>query len=253
MRARLFLAAPLGLVLVLAACSAPTPVPPVDTAFSVPGTVYTEFFDPDLVPIGVSLFLIRDDVIGSMSVDTSSFVEVFDTFFVGPISPVAADGSFELVFPDGDDVPAATMVPADDFAANARGFAACEVAASNAAASVTVTVWEFVSVPGMFTFSVEGAAPMAIFTEPIDTDDPPDPSELAFVTWVYADADVDVATGAGCAEASFELIVDVSLEAGWNQLEWTIAEGEGGDPDVLTLSNSSADEVHAYILFGVVF
>jgi hypothetical protein len=248
MRTPSVIAASLALMLVLAACA--TPTEPVDTSFTVSGTAYADQFDPGLVPLGVSLFLFRDDAFPA-AVQTNSFIAVNDDIFVSPISPVADDGSFELVFPDGDDVPASTLAAAADFVVNARDIPTCSVVASDATANVTTAAWEFASVPGIVMYLLEGAALTIISSEPIDFDDPDlTVFDLEFVTWVYADSAVDVSTGAGCDTGTFEVIVDVSLQAGWNQLEWALTEGAGTDPDVLRLRNSVADDVHAYIAFG---
>jgi len=239
----------LVLVLTVVACTRPTV--PVDTSYSVRGTAYTDHIDPSPVPLGVSLFLINDDVFSSALVAPNSFIALNDEFFVGPISPVGADGHFDLVFPDGDDIPESTMTSAADFVVNARAIGTCTITASDAAASVTTALFEFVSVPGLVMYSVEGAALSFITTEPIAFDDPEvSEADYEYVTWVYADRAVNVSTGAGCSEGSFEVSVEVALQAGWNQLVWRIAEGEGGDPDVLSLHNSSANAVHAYFGFS---
>jgi hypothetical protein len=251
MRTPSIVIAALALAVVLAACGAPT-TPPRDTSYTVAGTAHAPPSAPDLLPLGVSVLLIDDDVIGVSAAATSAFIEVEDGYHLGPINPVAADGSFELVFPDGDDVPASTLAPADQFVYNAREIPTCQIDASVASANVTVTGWQFISFPGIVTFFLEGAALSLVTTEPVDLEDPSlEVFDITFATWVYADEAVDVTTGAGCVAAGVETRVDVSLSAGWNQLEWVPSEGEGGDPDVLLLRNSDADQVYVYLGFGI--
>ena len=251
MRTHRFLVVSLLLALTVAACTAPTA--PIDTSCSVRGVAHALDTDPTLTPLALSLLLVRDDALNGAGIDASAFTDIAGTFYLGPASPVAPNGSFELDFPPGADVPTATLVSADDFVYEARLLPTCALDASDAGASVSVVSLPLLmlSVPGIATYTIDGVLAAVITTEPIDLDATDPLAGIDFVTWVYATRAVDVASGAGCATDSFDLAVDVSLRKGWSQLEWVVTEGEGLEPLRLQLQlrNSSAASVHVYPAF----
>jgi hypothetical protein len=237
----------LPLLLTLAACSQPSPSAEVDTRYRVTGHVASP--DAQVVPLGVSFLMLDDAIVYkfglSDAVDALGFIEAFDAFYLTEIETLA-EGAFEIAIPDGDDIPVGAMVGAADFVANTRQFVACTVEASDDDALVSVHTFaygdEFVTLPGIVVFFFPGMAFSILTEEPVDMVNDV-PSDHAFVTWVYADRAVDVTSGAGCGDVDHDIVIDVSLAAGWNQLSWTIVDG-GLDPDTLILQNSDADEVY---------
>ena len=239
---RLAPALALGLLLALAACGRQAPI---DTRYVVTGTAAA--FD-DALPLAIAYGMIDAAVLeDAMKITASGFVEAEDGLFLGPLAPVAEDGSFELVFPDPSDVPEATLAPADGFLAPFTINPECTLSASDAQARVSALLFFEITLPGLVGFTLEGAA-LAITTDtPLDWEAETEEElfgDATIVTWVYADRAVDVGATEACADEG--LIVDLSLRSGWNQVGFSL----DFDEQVVTLANDDAAEVVVQVLTG---
>ena len=219
-----------------------TVTPDAGAAFRVEGTA--SVFEDAAPPIGVALVLIDDMPLNVLS---SSVIEIFDGGYLGPVSPVAADGSFTLVLPPGADIPQTVFAPADDFVTLLRSVDACGLEASDASVAVTAlfSQFELWHMPSIAVITADGFQ-IAFNTDAlIETggEGEPDLQDFRYLVWVYAQSAVDVtSTGAGCDEGGFVYGVDVSLEAGWNQLGWSLSYDEIADDFTgMTLGNSDDD------------
>ncbi len=243
-RLRLRLLAATLAVLVIAACSQPAEQQPTGPQ----GTVHTPSGAPTM--LGVTLFFIDFDSAATLS--PATVVEAGEGIYVGPITTIAEDGSFTLELPEGSDLPAALMGSAEDFVHSFSMVASCDLVASDPTVNVTKTVFELVTIPGIALLSIDGLMIAVGTAEQLP--DAPTSEELyaaRFQTWVYADGPTTVVTDpAVCEDPDLTLSVDVSLTAGWNQLEWTIVVDELGVPTGIELGNSTAEELHVLPLGG---
>lgn len=211
---------------------------------AAPQTVDATYIGSDAMPpvLAVALYF-EDTEPVAMPV---SFTEVIDGLFLGPLSSIGADGTVELILPDTTDVPAQIMRTASDFVDITAAFADCELTASAAAVGVSFLGLELVlSNPGVAALTIEGAHPFLVTDAPLDPDEftEEDLLSVGHPTWVYAAEAVSVeATGAGCTGGAEYLVLDLDLQAGWNQLTWDV-EFDGVDVLGFTLRHSDGEAV----------
>lgn len=95
--------------------------------------------------------------------------------------------------------------------------------------------------PGVVVLSSMNVSAVATGA-PIDFVFPPDPSALRFLTWLYADGDVDAKT-AGASDPV--VTVNVHLKQGWNRVSWQRTFDSTGTLIGLSLADASdVDEVY---------
>lgn len=234
-------------VLVIAACSQP---PNEEQPPSGPeGTVHTQSGEPAMV--GAALFFL--DLGEPTDPEPVSVIDAGDGLYFGPVTTIAADGSFTLALPDGSELPAALMKDADGFVYNALLHPSCALSASDATVSVTSAAFELITIPGIGLLSVEGFVPGIATAEAL----PATPTEedvfaARFQTWVYATGPTTVVTDpVVCDSDGQTLSVSVSLTSGWNQLEWTVVTDDMGDFAGMVLGNSTADDLHVASLYSL--
>lgn len=216
---RPLVAVALAAVLALAACSgAPTPPAPTSASGTVAPTTATV--------LGVGLYVADADFFGgSAAVAPRGFVEAVPGLHFGTLGPVD-DGAFTLPIPDGADLPASTLVPAEQFLYNVAPIPDCTVVASDPTARVSAHAFQGYPVPGAYVVTFEDGARQALVADAAIDFDLPMEAALAgrsIVTWLYADAPVALALeGAGCTSGSIAYEVDLELRLGWNQVAWAI-------------------------------
>lgn len=261
------LAALLALALIAACAQAPTPEPePEPEPATLSGTaVASAPDDEDPVPLlGGTLLLFDPDVafaaastrggadgatvqalqakIAGLDVDASTVapsnvVEVEDGVYLAGIALVESDGSYELVLPDGDAIPAALMRPAEDAIPLELylGDDDCSLVASDPSVLVTLTFWIELSSPAPIFFTPFGPGFTFTATEAFDLAG--DVEGITFVTATYATGATTLSTtGTECASVDGELSADASLVEGWNQVTWTLTE------DTITIGARPIDQ-----------
>ena len=244
----------LGLALALAACAGQATPPPqgfTSITGSVTGSIAGE------PALGAALLLGT----GTDGVTEGSVVEVYDGFWLAGATLVDDDGGFQVQLPDGVDLPSDVMAPASDLIE--RIFVdfdePCVPMTSNATTTVTSVAFielstELFTVPGLTMLTASGAALSVATPVEIDLDDEDiDIIDVTYLTWAYADAAVDVATpSGGCVESNgldtVALVIDVSLEAGWNQLGWRFAVEPDGPGELLTITLTNDDASPVYLV-----
>ena len=236
----LLLSVPLTL-LALSACGSPTAAPP--TAVTLDGVVTSV---PGGEPVlGAALVFI--DVSGA--VVTSSVTEIFENFYMGPLAPVAADGSFSIQYPEGSELPAVLKAPVQDSVLNVTDFPGCSLVASDPSVTANSLMLELAAVPGIGLVTAVGST-FALSTAEALPAPPTGEDYLAarMQTWMYASGptslDTEPATCATTGPDEQSLSVSASLVAGWNQLEWTMETNDTGEIQGLSLTNTTAEELH---------
>lgn len=237
-RLHLRLLVPAVAILVVAACSQPTDQGPqatfIDGALSMP--------DALPVALGVATFFVH---IAPDALKPAAVTEVDEGLFIGPIANLDANGNFSLELPAGEELPAALMQDAEASIYNVESMADCSLSASDPAVKLTGAAFEGITVPGAMILTVDGLMP-ALSTAEALSETPTEEEFVAarFQTWVYATGPTTLVTEPAVCVDSFGLSVDVTLQAGWNQLEWTFDVDELGVPEGIRLNNSTADELH---------
>lgn len=177
-----------------------------------------------------------------------SFTDAGGGTYFGPLAPIQADGTVELVLPDPTNMPSDLMGTAVTFLPTLETFDDCTLTASDPDVGVSFTAYSLIAVPGAYVVAPDGPRPAVLTDAP-----PPEEPSLEDIllaghpTWVYAEEAVAVeATGAGCT-VDLDFIVDLELEAGWNQLIWQLGvEGpeEAIEVTSLTLRHSAGEPVY---------
>lgn len=231
------------LALILAACGQPSEPRPT----GLEGTVNTPTGAPTV--LAVAMLLIDDS--GPSAITADALTQVSEGLYVGPLSPVAEDGSFTLPLPPAADIPANLLGDVQDFLSLLGGFPGCTLQASDPSVQATRLLFEIVSIPTIATMTVEGLAITLASAEPITSvSDLNEVLQSGLQAFVYADGATTVTTDpAECANDSLTLSVDIALAEGWNQLEWS-AEFDGSTLTGLALGNSTAEELHVFPVGG---
>ncbi|MFA5551011.1 MAG: hypothetical protein WDA03_05275 [Trueperaceae bacterium] len=244
-RRLLLLSLPLTL-LVLSACGSPTAAPPA--AVTLDGVVTPVTGVPPI--LGAALIFI--DV--SAEVGTSSVTEILENVYMGPLAPVGADGSFSIQYPEGSELPAGLLSPVQESVLNVTEFPSCSLVASDPAVMATTSLFELATVPGIGLVTASGTV-LAVATADALPETPLDEDLFAarFQTWVYASGPTSLATEpapcVGAAPEDLALSVSATLTEGWNQLEWSVETDDLGDPQGISLGNSTAEELHVLPAF----
>ncbi len=190
--------------------------------------INASYYDPPiatpLVPLAAAMLVISPEPVlmgaGVEHTVPSGLIEVGEGWFVGPASPIGEDGSVAMDFIEADGDLEALLVPADELLLGIDPVA-CAVAASDTSVMVTATAFELVTTPGIVVLTADGLVPGVLSDEPMTATDTPSLAELTFYGFVYASAPVEVnAMGDDCVTAG--MTADVSLEAGWNWVTWTV-------------------------------
>lgn len=213
-------------------------------------------FDATYVPpgpasppvLGASLVIVDADLILA-----ASFTEVQAGLFMGPVAPIAADGSVSVILPAAADVPATVLVDASFLVPDLNIALDCELVASGPSTRVTPVLVQPFTLPGVFLTSFQGVMPAFLTDSEVNPVTLPveEQEQVALYVYVYSDGSTTVATsGTDCQMASFvtNLAVDVSLSPGWNQLVWTLEFDELGDPELARLGNGDAQELFLHPL-----
>jgi len=195
--------------LALAACSGPA-VPLgitelLGTVYDPPGAV-----DPPQV-LAVGMLLVDEDEAEMMA--ASNFAEVEPGVFFGLATTVVDDGSFAIQLPAEEDIPDGVLVAAADALWDVVD-AGCTVTAEPPTAKVTQGGLSLFPVPLLYGFTEEGLVPLVATPTAIEDGVP---YEGGFLSWLYADVPVTLATDDACAD--FDVVLE--LKRGWNQVLWT--------------------------------
>lgn len=184
----------------------------------------------------------------STLITTLALAEPRPGLYLGPVSPVGADGAVQLVLPDPDELPAAIMETAADFVLDVTPIAGCSLVASEPTVPVTYMTLNPFSNPGVAAISGDGADPILMIDTALDPDSATedDLNAAGRLAFVYAASAVAVhSEGSGCEAPGHTVSVEVDLRSGWNLLELR-AVFDTEDPTAIvgaTLRNSD-DEIH---------
>ncbi|MBX3143652.1 MAG: hypothetical protein KF813_07850 [Trueperaceae bacterium] len=235
---------PLLALTLFAACSQPSdPQPQRQEA-----TVYV---GPE-IPTAVGAAMIMIDL-SAMPILRSAAIEIFDGFYLSPLAPVAADGSVAFELPAAADVPAAVMTDVEYFLPWIDSFTGCTLEASNPSVSATYLLFELISIPGVAILTVEGLYLAVATSEPVTpTTTFNEILQSGLQSWVYADGATTVTTDPGVCpgDSGPSLAVDISLNQGWNLLEWEVGM-DGSTVESLSLVNSTAEEIYLMAAGGL--
>ncbi len=222
---------------VLAGCSSPAaPLGPVTvkaTLAAGPGS-----------GTAVAAFYVMQDGSFMVILDASGVVSPSPGIYVGPASPVDADATAHLVLPDPHDLPEEVLGTATSFVqVISSGPVVCPTTASVPSATVSKVLFSNgMSSPMVFILTGDGLTTSYTGDKKVDfTASEEQLFHMRFVTWLYADNDVDVKTApGGCVNGTDPtVVVDLNLRKGWNQVAWTMQEGGPSDPVTITLGNGA--------------
>lgn len=232
----------------LAACTqGPAPTPQPDGA-AVSGVHYIDGSDP---VFALALAMVDTDWVPPPT--PLSVTPVGRGGYIGPVTAYTAGEELVVAYPAAADVPAETLSPPTSFVTVLDQ--PCTTNATNATARVSELEWFFYSTPGIAGFGVAGLSPalvsdtsLAGMTSESDIFDRP------LIAWVYASANTNVSTAtAGCMVGTLPVHVDLTLEQGWNQLEFVV-HSDPADPtnaSHLSLENSDLEELHLTFQAGL--
>lgn len=222
---------------------------------SITVTVATDPASPQTVPatyaaaegtepaLALALYFETEVMVAS----PASFTEVMEGLYFGPVGSIGADGSVDLVMPSTEDVPAAIMLTAETFTSVIDALADCDLTASDPTVAVSrVEPSTPLGNPGVAAMSLSGARPTIVTDEPLDPDTFTELELMAtgHPTWVYAEEAVSVeAAGLGCTSGSVDMVIDLDLAAGWNQVTWDFGL-DGATVNSVTLRNSDGEPVY---------
>lgn len=191
------------------------------TVVPQPGTRHMALNLGDLpVPVlGVSLLMFTEE---SM-VGPASVTEVEEGIFLGPVSPVGDDGTVNLVFPSGDELPADLLHPVTNLISSLDLLApGCELTVGTPGVTVT-QVGLPLMMPNVVLLLAEMVIVGSVTDTPIDYDstDDADYYSHGVIMFVHADGATSVGTGEDCdVPGGATVSVDVDLVPGWNQVAW---------------------------------
>lgn len=217
-----------ALVAALTACG--TTQPPQSPDLAVTASYYDPPVATPVVPLAAAMMVIAPGAVSMGAGDhvaSSALIEVEEGWYVGPVTPIGEDGSVAMDFLEADSDLEALLVPADELLLFVDPVV-CTVTASDASVMVTATAFDLVTTPGVAVLTADGLVPGILSDEPIIATDTASLAELSFYGFVYASAPVEVtALGDDCVTAG--VTADVSLEAGWNWVVWTLVPDEMND------------------------
>jgi len=223
---------------VLAACSTPAaPIGPV----TVNATLNAETGSD----VAVAGFYAMFDPALSVTAQASGVISPDPGTYLGPASPIDADGTLHLLLPNPGDLPAAVVGTAEGFLwIPASPNVLCPTTASVPSAKVSSAIaLGGPAVPMVAVLTGSGLHVSYVSDKEVAF---PGGSEqflhMRSITWLYADNAVDVETSAGGCQAgtSPTLFVDLKLKEGWNQVAWTLEEDPlaPGTAKSMTLGNA---------------
>ncbi len=234
---------------ILAACS--SPAAPIGPA-TVKATVSAE--PGSSVAIAAALVMYDMSVMSTMA---SSVIPLMPGIYLGPASPVDADGTVHLILPDPADLPSEVLGTADSFVwipSSPPGV--CPTTASLPSAKVSTTVFgEGTSVPMVAVITGDGVVVSYSSDKEFDFAGTEEQLfHMKSVSWLYADNDVDTKTATGGCTYGTDttVVVDLNLRKGWNQVAWTVQQ-EGGPTGPLTMTLSNGANIDPiYISYSAV-
>jgi len=173
---------------------------------------------------------------------TAAFVEFLPGVYAGPVGPVNEDGSVGLVFPSGTALPDDAIHPVSDLIMSLDVVFGCELTVSEPSVNVTQVS------PGpssnVYLLLADGMFPALVTDTPFDYTAEFEEEFLskAFISWVYSDGDTTVSLAQDCIAGTTEVVVDLTLKSGWNQVAWHI-EVDPDDDEVasFTLLNDDSE------------
>lgn len=198
------------LALILAACSG-APTPPVDETVTLAGRPYafTGVQPAFALAIGFPSATILTAA-APLAVD-----EFLEGWWGGPFGYVD-DGVATVAFPDADEMPAAALMPLGEAFVQFAAEPTCTPAVAPESALATASVFQIFGLAGMVALTTEGAVLTIATDAPLSEVGSLTDFEGVFYTWLFADRDATFSTPETCVEFDVEL----TLEAGWNQVAW---------------------------------
>lgn len=181
-------------------------------------------------PQGASLLLIDAD-----SLVVSSLIEAVPGLWSTPIVPVATNGSFRIQLPTHAELPASLLKPATQLFRTVSSVCTTQSEVADARGTQLFLAGTYLPSVSFYTTGYS----MPAFT----TDRPPDPTTWItnFVSWVYSTADNRLTAAAGdCSFEGMDVLVDLTLQAGWNQVLINEATDDVSGDLTLSITNSSA-------------
>ncbi len=167
------------------------------------------------VMFGQAAFTPSVDGAVSGALAPAELIEVETGAWIGNAVDAGAGDTVAITLPGEDDIPAGTYAHVEQAFLNATEAPDCQVNASTDA-MVSVTVFEFLSVPGLVAYTVDGLTGATLSDTPLDLTEPI-PNGTRLYTWIHSDGAVDVTfSGGDCSN----LAADLRLEAGWNFAAW---------------------------------
>lgn len=218
----------LTLILTLVACGSPSqPEPEPEPGPTIAGAIDNIAGMP--MPISITLFTARSSAFGSAGIHMAApTVHEYEGQYLDLATAlVSPGGTFELALPDGDEIPGAYLVPAASVIQSPPNFPDSHCSLSADAAANVLRVWlppeAAVGFPiiiaGPISPDLSHALGILAYT---DGDFLAPAGPLKVRSWVHASADVGVqgecVTDDGNDPPVTYATVDLSLEAGWNEI-----------------------------------
>ncbi len=189
--------------------------------------------------------------IADPSVMPTSFTDLGNGVFLGPLAPVGPEGAVAVTLPAPSDVPTDALTGADDlFGAYLEEAPDCALEAGDPTVQVTPLVLSFITFPGVILSTVDGIAPAALTDSPTNPISGPEgPSESTdLFTYLYADGPTSIATtGTDCSTPLIlaPVTFDLELKEGWNLVRIALAF-EGEAPESVTITNGAAEQLFVH-------
>lgn len=228
----------LALSALLAACGGGQSTPPDKTSYAE-----LSFYTPPVegapsalaVAVGVLNASNMDKVRAGESLSPAALVDAGE-LLLGPMAVVGDGGAVKVPLPEADADLEAVLVPAAELLYHAGDQCVPEV--SDETVMVTpALVPDGIAVPGFFVLTAWGLGYGLLTPEKLTSFEESEFFSQEFHGLVYADAPVDVvALSDECVLG--EVVADVSLEAGWNWVVWTVVLNEFDEPSHFMLQNA---------------
>lgn len=215
----------LVLAMVLGACSGGGQVD-ADVSFDV--TVA----DPeDAGVFALAQLMVGADAFGVTAVEGAAagqlapagLTEVEPDIWLGNVVDASAGSTVEIVLPTEEELPPETLANVANAFPQTDAAADCQVDATTSTAVVTVSVFDFLTAPGLVSYGGAGLDLVLLSDSEVDlTATIPDGTR--FYTWIHSDSAVDVGfSGSDCDGFA----ADLSLDQGWNVAAWVVDDTEG--------------------------